>query len=161
MLLLMSACKYQRERLAYKSMFSSLAPLLSVRAPLCVPERRWWGGTPMRDEEYRWGNMLKGSLTPPSKSVPGTYASVANTPLHLDITGIHHCYCCLLPQAPAQLLIARIKAGLQSSLPPQPLLMAHLYSIAPDLCGMGGGMMAATLVAKHIVYFTVHLRSPR
>lgn len=28
-------------------MFSSLAPLLSVRAPLCVPERRWWGGTAM------------------------------------------------------------------------------------------------------------------
>jgi len=80
----------------------------------------------MRDERCHWGKMLKGSLTPPRKSVPTTCARVANTPLHTDITEIHHCYCYLLFQALAQLLIARTKAALQSFLSPQALVMAHL-----------------------------------
>lgn len=77
--------------------------------------------------------------------MPGTYARVVNTPLRMDIVKIHHHYCCLLPHALAQLLIAKIKAGLQSSLPPQPLVTAHLCSIAQNLCGINGGMLALLL----------------
>lgn len=107
----------------------------------------------MWDKVCHWGNVLKGSLTPPRKSVPGAYARVANTPLHMDIVDVHPCYCCLLPQALAQLFVVR--TGLQSSLPPQPLVTAHLCSSAQNLCEHGwwhiGGF---TLVANHIVYFT-------
>lgn len=45
----------------------------------------------------------------------------------------------------SSVLIARIKAGLQSCLPPQPLLTAHLCSIAQNLCGMDGGMLVLLL----------------
>lgn len=62
--------------------------------------------------------------------------------------------CYLLPQALAQLLSARIKGGLQSSLSPQPLIVIHQFSTAQNLCGMDGGLLVVFGSKEHCVFYS-------
>lgn len=79
---------------------------------------------------------------------------MANTPIHMDVLDIHHHYCRLLPQALAQLLTARIKGALQSSLSPQQLTMIHQFSTAQNLCGMDGGLLVVFGSKAHRVFYS-------